>query len=259
MDAGQSLYRGVMEALGYSHNKAAFLNLAERLPVGQIERITQEAVKRSLGLVYLQAAMLEGAGFSGGPSLAEVGVEQCLLRSGDWKAVPGSGWELFKVRPGNHPVRRVLGLSYLLWRYRDNGFLRALLQRVRTTSVSGKGDGLAEAFLVTLESATGRRQVLVGRDRADEIVLNVLLPFSWAWSRANGEFSVCLKAYALYRHYPLLNSNSIDRHMSSQLGLSAGQVGLACRQQGLLHLYKEFCTQGKCGSCELAGTGPFRA
>jgi hypothetical protein len=40
--------------------------------------------------------------------------------------------------------------------------------------------------------------------------------------------------------------------MSSQLGLSDRQVNLACRQQGLLHLYKEFCTQGRCDSCELA-------
>jgi hypothetical protein len=41
--------------------------------------------------------------------------------------------------------------------------------------------------------------------------------------------------------------------MRAQFALKNGQVNSAQRQQGLLHLYKKWCTQGRCQECGVIG------
>jgi aerobic-type carbon monoxide dehydrogenase small subunit (CoxS/CutS family) len=63
------------------------------------------------------------------------------------------------------------------------------------------------------------------------------------------------KAFALYCNYPVATENTIERHMRTQLGVKSALVNSARRQQGLLHLYKRFCTQGRCGECLVLKNG----
>jgi len=91
--------------------------------------------------------------------------------------------------------------------------------------------------------------VLVGNARASEIVINVLFPFAYSWYGSSEQVSG--KILELYRLHPKISYNSIERHMMAQLGLRARQVDSACKQQGLLHIYKTRCTQGGCGGCVL--------
>ena len=46
--------------------------------------------------------------------------------------------------------------------------------------------------------------------------------------------------------YPPVETNTVESHMKAQFGLQSTQVNSAQRQQGLLHLYKKWCTQGRC-------------
>ena len=93
---------------------------------------------------------------------------------------------------------------------------------------------------------------LLGRWRAADIVVNVLLPFTYAWSKATSQPELERKALDLYRSYPRLAVNTVERHMKTQLGLRNGLVNSAQRQQGLIHIYETLCTQGKCNSCPLS-------
>jgi hypothetical protein len=93
---------------------------------------------------------------------------------------------------------------------------------------------------------------LLGRGRAAEIVVNVLLPFAFAWGQFTGESELSESAFSLYLAYTRLAVNSIERHMVSQLGLSHRLVDSARRQQGLIHIYQNLCIQGKCGDCALS-------
>jgi hypothetical protein len=84
------------------------------------------------------------------------------------------------------------------------------------------------------------------------MAVNVILPFLYAWSGYRRQHGLLEKVLDLYRHYPGLPSNSIVRHMMGQLMLDARLVNSACRQQGLIHLYQEYCIKGKCGACVLS-------
>ena len=92
---------------------------------------------------------------------------------------------------------------------------------------------------------------LLGRGRAADIVVNVLLPFVYAWSRLKANPELERKSVELYQQYPKLPINTVERHMITQLGLNINSVNSARRQQGLIHIYRSLCTQGKCSHCPL--------
>jgi hypothetical protein len=92
---------------------------------------------------------------------------------------------------------------------------------------------------------------LLGKDRADIIIVNVLLPLAAAWAEAASRPGLAEKASEIYRRYPASTENTVEKHMRRQLGISRCPANSARRQQGLLHIYKTLCSQGKCRECPL--------
>ncbi len=174
------------------------------------------------------------------------------MSAGDWRS--------FKVRPGNLPRRRLAAMSYLLLRYREEGLLAGLV-RALENSTSENSRSVLEGSLVVAASDYWAENLdfglpvhrsapaLLGEDRAGAIIINVLLPFAAAW----GNPVLAAKAVEIYRCYPALAENAPERHVRRQLGVTRLTVNSARRQQGLLHVYKSFCAQGKCPECPLGG------
>lgn len=216
----QVLYEGLMGALGYSRNKESFEELAHRVPLKVLKYIAHGAGWERCGAA-LEAALL---------------AEADLL-----------DWQLSGVRPGNMPQRRIAAAAYLLARYLGKGLVAGLLQLVREADAKNGHRRLEEGLMIT----RGLYGALIGRGRAREMVVNILLPFSFAW--AEGELRE--HAVELYGSYPLLEENQITRQMSKQLfgGTRYGMVNSARRQQGLIHLYRSFCLERKCPQCPLGG------
>jgi hypothetical protein len=271
IEIGQSFYQGFLEALGYAKNKEPFLELSRRAPLKLANRLLQSTALKEENLDYLEAFLLGQAGFlpsqRGGrqPGRSDEYVKK-LERN--WGAFPGAGimdfhqWELFKVRPGNHPIRRIVALSRLLYRYRKTGLLPSLLNLMRAMPSHFNPNSMERNLVVVVEGYWERRfdfglcdtfcsPVLLGRERAAEIMVNVILPFALAWSRIAPEPDLGNKVIGFFERYPRLEINSIERHMLQQLNCSASLIKTARRQQGLLHIYKSLCTQGKCRECEL--------
>ena len=273
MGAGQCLYRGVMGALGYAKNKLPCLELADRLPLRILEAIAQREISEKECIAEQQALLLGAAGLL--PSqrrdrhresnLDDRWVEKLerIWNSSRCTEVMSPGaWQVFKVRPNNSPVRRLVAMSYLIPRYRERGMLEGLLDVVGEAPLRGGWDALEQGLVVTTDGywasrfdfGSGSRMVsraLLGSRRAADIIVNVLLPFIFAWGQSNSKPELARKAIHLYCHYPRLAVNSVERHMRNQLGLSTGLVNSAQRQQGLIHIYNTLCTQGRCNSCPL--------
>ncbi|MFC1954009.1 DUF2851 family protein [Chloroflexota bacterium] len=253
IEASQSLYQGIMGALGYSKNKLPFLELARRLPLGFLESISRSSMSDEECLNRQQAILLGTAGLL--PSQYQdrhyrdgLGGKWVDTLEGLWAsfhgadAMPPDAWHLFKVRPWNSPIRRLIAMSHLLIRYREKGIFEELINLVREVPVSRGYSRLEEGLLVTA----------LGHGRAADITVNVLLPFTFAWSRFTSRPELESKAFDLYRCHPKLSVNSVERHMMTQLGLSNDPVNSAQRQQGLIHIYNSLCTQGRCSDCGLS-------
>jgi hypothetical protein len=91
---------------------------------------------------------------------------------------------------------------------------------------------------------------LIGPGRADEIAVNVVLPFALAWAQARQDKPLAQAALMLYQRYPRLSPYGILRRLTAALGREL--TGGARRQQGMLHLFHCYCRQGGCSRCPLA-------
>ena len=273
MEASQCLHQGIMGALGYAKNKPPMLKLARRLPFQILQSMAQGEISDGERLARLQALLLGTAGLL--PSQRQNGhreyqddewadkLEGLWASSHGTKAMSKDAWHLFKVRPNNFPLRRIAAMSYLILRYRERGIVEEAVDMIKEAPVSGGYLSLEKGFMVTadgywashfdfgLDSRTDN-PTLVGRWRAADIAINVLLPFTLAWSKLNSQPGVEQKTFELYRGYPRLAANTVERHMMKQLGLNSNLVNSAQRQQGLIHIYNTLCSQGRCNCCRLS-------
>ena len=273
IDGGQSLYQGVMGALGYSKNKEPCLELARRLPLNILEAIAQANSPKEECLYQLQALLMGSAGLlpsqrfpeyqrnnSDDPRVARL--EGYWANNPNPAAMSGREWRIFKVRPGNFPVRRIAAMSYLLLRYREGGLLEGITRLVDKASIEEEHRKLEAGFIVTddgywsghYDFGPGRKltkTALLGGNRAAGIAINILLPFTSAWGRFTSQTGLEEKALDLYGSYPGTAENSVVRHMKNQLGLKGKSHLTARQEQGLIHIYDTLCTQGRCNRCQL--------
>ena len=274
IEASQCLYQGIMGALGYSKNKLPFIELAGRLPLHLLQAMPQHKISDEECLAQQQALLLGTAGLL--PSQRhnrhqENKHDKWIDKlEGLWASAPltramsDNAWQLFKVRPNNFPTRRIAAMSYLILRYKEKGILEQVVNMIKETPVNKGHHRLENGLVVTTNgywashfdfgfSCRIKNPTLLGIRRAADIVVNVLLPFTFAWGKVNSQPELGKKAVDLYCRYPRLVVNTVERHMTNQLRLDTSLVNSAQRQQGLIHIYNTLCTQGRCNCCPLGG------
>jgi hypothetical protein len=137
------------------------------------------------------------------------------------------------LRPANRPEARVKAAAVLAARFSPGGILATLKPPV-AEAAEGRASRLIDMLIVT---------GLVGRARAIEILTNAILP----GIAANGEDGL---AEAAYRALPLPVRYGAVKHIHAALD---GEIALNTRrQQGMLYLLKQYCSQGGCGKCPLS-------
>ena len=111
--------------------------------------------------------------------------------------MPYTDWQVFRVRPSNLPLRRIVGMSLLVQRYREKGLLAGLVGLVSGVSpekshlhleagLMVSGDDYWASHFDFNKQCRGLSKWLIGQSRAADIVINVLLPFVYAWGKDNG-------------------------------------------------------------------------
>ena len=274
--AAQVLYEGLMDGLGYSQNRTAFVRLATAAPLAALAGGRHDVVGR---LALLEAALLGVAGLL--PS------QRSKLRPLDWQSAEYSaeleqqwlaasrtlglqqaitdgdsdGWHWSKVRPANYPSRRVAGAAALLARFAAVGLLEGLRRMVEI-------DDLGVALLMSDTDSYWAThgdfgvglgetaQDLIGESRAAELAVNIVLPFFHAYASLHDDDTLAAQAKWLYDTHPRLADNEVTRRMASELlgkrKRERRMLGMARRQQGLMHLYRRYCGERRCQDCPVA-------
>lgn len=245
----QSLYTGIMEALGYSKNKNQFQALAEKVPLDYIETMISGHNKEEQ-IRLLERNLLYRAGLCerDGGELAEF-PENNLLNN---ERMLYSSWHLFRVRPENHPVRRIAGMVQLLVRALvSGGLVNFVVALVHNSDESAKW--IEDSLIVKVHvDRNNRRYTLIGRRRAREIVINNVLPFVYAWAISKSDRRLALKALRLYSNCRQSGEYGITQERERVLmPYKRGIINSAQRQQGLLHLTKTFCFNHRCIDCPI--------
>jgi hypothetical protein len=264
-EAGQVLFRGMMRALGYAKNTKPFEDLADRMPLNSIESREGLALKQALllGTAGLLPSQRRQGKFAREKEVQEL--EQIWQSAGKKvKTMRESDWNFSHIYPNNSPVRRIVAQGYLLERYCEGKLLAGILQLVKEAplpkghralenGLTVAGDGYwRDHFDFDVRSKT-KISALLGNSKAGEIIVNVILPFAFSWGELANETKLTENAIELYRNYPKLTENCITRHMAKQLCLEDISDFTACHQQGLIHIFRNYCREGSCSQCPLAG------
>jgi hypothetical protein len=262
-EEGHVLLTGIMRALGYAKNTKPFECLADRIPLNSIE--SQEGVALKQAWLLGTAGLLPSQRWQGEVAVKkEVQELEQLWRTADGKVetMKEGDWNLSHIYPNNSPVRRIVALSYLLERYSGKKLLAGILQLVRETprpggycvlenSLTVTGDGYWRNHFDFNSRSKTRKSALLGNSKAGEIAVNVVLPFAFSWGEVNADEKITENALELYRNYPKLSENYLTYHMKNQVGLEESVSLTACHQQGLIHIFKNYCCEGRCGQCPL--------
>jgi len=260
----QVLYHGILRALGYSKNMSPFEELARRLPLNLIEQLEPH------NNVYKKQAFLLGtAGLL--PSQRKTTaltmdykidiLETIWKNMGNCKtSMNENDWQLSHIYPNNSPINRILALGYIIQRYYKTGLLKGLLQLVYLSIpghnsieegliISGDRNPQEHRYLTT--PCHIRKTALIGIGKASQIAINVLLPFAYSWGELACEPEIKNKSLDIYLRHQGTAENTITRHMQTQFGLGDNHIFNACQQQGLIHLYNNYCKEGKCLDCPI--------
>jgi hypothetical protein len=262
-EAGQVLFRGMMRALGYAKNTKPFEDLADRMPLNSIESREGLALKQALllGTAGLLPSQRWQGEFAREKEVQEL--ERIWQSAGKKvKTMKEGEWNFSHIYPNNSPVRRIIAQGYLLERYCEGKLLAGILQLVKEAPLHGghrvlengltvTGDGYwRDHFDFDVRSKT-KISALLGNSKAGEIAVNVILPFTFSWGELANAEKLAEHAIELYRNYPKLAENCITRHMKKQLGLEEPFDLTACHQQGLIHIFRNYCREGSCSECPL--------
>lgn len=253
-DAQEILYAGLMEGLGYSRNRNTMLLLAGGLPLRQLRKLMGQRADQ----LALEALLLGTAGLLPHQSGDSLPIGEARERSGEladiWHsmgeplAVTAGMWNRSGLRPQNSPERRLVGASCLIEEYWSAGLvdgLRNLVEKGSQTEIE-KGlevgsSGFWANHLDFHHPVAHQAPVLIGRSRAREIVINVLMPFFYARAHLLGDGNLKRRISDLYCRFPPGQDNEITREVKALLMVSnvcRPVVNSARRQQGLIHTYR---------------------
>lgn len=249
------LYHDLWDGLGYSANRQPMQTVAERLPIADVEEALASVradQRRSLalalqfgiaGFLPLSPADADAAGI---PSSAIVDIDRLWRQRGAaWHdlALPPTAWTRARVRPANHPARRLAAAAVLL-HAATAGMAADLLGAVR------RRDDLATALrdLTRLDGAD-----TLGVDRARGLAGNVLIPFALALAEHTADVELAESASAAWERLPAAESNHVTRRAQRQVGGEARFPAAGFRgQQGLILLDQVLCAPRRCYECPIA-------
>ena len=116
----QILWEAILRALGYRHNQHAMVELAGAVPIGKLTHAVRD-IPAGERIEALRGWLMIWAGLNAG-----AGRPVWWPPSGLGAPLDKNQWRLFRVRPANHPARRLAGAAALVDRYSVTGLVAGL-------------------------------------------------------------------------------------------------------------------------------------
>ncbi len=267
IDFDELTYRAVVRALGYSKNADAMSELARRLPL--------ELLRSQPDMLSVEALLFGVSGLL--PDLPEMmhtdrhsidyveSLRECFERqqqSAQLRPMSSVSWQYFRLRPANFPTRRLAQAAALLdpgSRDSSGGLLHSeTLQSLREALQSDKPKSTMRLLLqevqpsafwnehVRFENRTGACSPRIGKNRADRILMDAVLPLLLLDAEQRRDK---IQEQQVGRVLSQLSSGSdeLTRKFEDYGPILEGALGT----QGLHQLYRKWCSKGRCLSCEI--------
>ena len=237
------LYRG-MGSLGLTANRDGMQAIADRLPLALLDRVMSR-----YGETGVLAALLGIGGFLPlSPGYVAMLDEEVSTREierswqelrEDVAIVPlsTSAWNLNRVRPLNHPVRRLASMASIVSQSGIDGLLATFLE----TAGAGWGDWLASA------------RPGIGASRRQQVIVNTFAPFFAAYAETGDEDDLQQAIGQIWSGLAGSVDDGVARRTLRQItGGKRFPVKSAIEVQGLHQIGRFGCEQLRCFECPIA-------
>ncbi len=267
----QALYEALMRGLGYTRNMTAFLEVARFLPIDALRGLTDGAPSeearsaRLTGLLFGTAGLLPSQ--RSGRKQVRLPFNESVSNDCDsftasaeieWARYPGleslprGSWQRFRVRPDNHPIRRMGAAVELMRRWLQGP---GMLNDLRTAVSKPESPWDAAACLIDALvipsvgywathrdfgiSRRGRASALIGRGRALDMLATGVLPFLLAVADFESDTDLEGRTWQVYAVLPnpgVSEASRRARHLiTGKVGRQSPRLS-ARRYQGFLSL-----------------------
>jgi hypothetical protein len=262
----QVLYEFIFEALGFSKNKEQMINLAKSLNLNLLKKLTLS----DKSLVYLQSILFGTGGFLFDLRLKDDYISK--IKTG-WKDVEKkitsqklnlSDWNFFRLRPQNFPTIRIAYGSQVIFKllYRDLFKNIIMIFKNKNFKTNDCYESLTDLFKpakdiyweshYNLGKISKSQNKLLGRQRFEDIVINVLIPFIYLYSTEYKDEIIKNNALLLFNNLKIKPDNSIIKLISEQLIKQRKiRIDSPAKEQAVIQLYNFYCIREKCRECKI--------
>lgn len=245
--AGDVLFRGLLDGVGLMHNRDGMAALGARLSLAEVEAACRDHNRGATALLLGTAGFLPispaHAALADLSGTVADGIEHSFVAlARQYRTVPltAGAWSLNRVRPMNHPVRRLTSLGAVIEQSLPDGLLATVLALPLDGGRSWRG---------WLESVSPS----IGRTRADQIAVNVLAPFVAAYADVLGDDQLADRVGLLWEALPGAADDSVSKAALTQIvGEQRLRITLAIESQGLHEIGRNGCRQLRCFECPIA-------
>ena len=265
----QLFYESVFEALGYSKNKDIMRSLAEAVHIDFLK-----SFKDKDNLVnIIESALFNIAGLM--PDIYKLPDEETseyarhlvqywsdLVPKYDGRTFKSEQWHFFKLRPQNFPTIRIAGGARILYRILNQDIIGKIIKKTESTyddkklvclfrdQIIVKGEGFWKRHFVFDQPAKKEIKYFIGLSRADEIIVNIVLPFLAVYFEIFGNETQKQKIIKLYSNYFQVSENNLVEEVSSTLNINDAWKR-SILYQGILDLYRTYCSRNRCLDCKI--------
>lgn len=265
----QLLYELIFEALGYSKNKLIMKKLAQNLRLEYLEKFNlQNNDYDKLESIFFNVAGL----LPGLESLSEHKDSEYIKylasfweenkNNYDGKFFDETQWHFLGQRPQNFPTVRIAGgvrlveellhhnlAGTIIKKFSEIHSPKVLINSIRSLFII-KANGYWRDHFIFDKKSKIKLNYIIGLSRADEIFINVLLPYLSIYFDIFGNIELSKKVLRIYNEYEQRLDNKIIREVSNGLKID-GLGKKTIYAQGMIELYRNYCTKNKCLECNI--------
>jgi Protein of unknown function (DUF2851) len=263
----QLFYESVFEALGYSKNKDILRKLAVSLNIDFFDQfrtkenffqIIESSLFNVSGLIPCDYNLPDEETSEYVKFLVERWSELKLKYDG--RTFNLEQWHFFKLRPQNFPTIRIAGGAIILFRILNQNMVGNIIAKVERindpqklmstlrNNIIVKAEGFWKNHYVFNQPAKKEIKYFVGLSRADEIIINIILPFLAIYFEIFGKENQKQKIIKLYSEYCQESKNHLVMEVASTLKIDDAWKR-SILYQGILDLYRNYCAHNKCLKC----------
>jgi len=265
----QLFYEQIFEALGYSKNKNILNRLSNAADIRFLNSLTNEEKNVSV----LESILFNISGII--PDVNKIPDEETseyirtlvenwinIRPRYDGETYSLSDWNFFKLRPQNFPTVRIASgarllnlilqknlVSRLIKVFEENYDQHKLITRLRNSLII-KADGYWATHYNFNRPVKVKIKYFLGLGRADEIIVNLILPFMSVYFDLFENKSVAERVLDLYLNFKQKEGNKLIADVSEVL-LIKNQKLQSIIHQGMIELFRNYCIKQRCLECKI--------